>query len=666
MDYLVQIIIVLLNNLIIYCYLFLFKALINNNQFVIMLKYQKSNISSYRAFFNALQMQCDIFGQLPMFTILKKERFSTSFGAFSTLIIFGFCLLYLWIELEKLFNRSDPNVIQYDSQLLESSEIPLMNNNFTIAVTLSGLNTQPFKNVKRYFNISVNTCKRQRVFNKTDNTTQVIQQCQEYPIEACTVNHAVTDSQKEYFGKLQLGTVQCLQNEAWQANPPKLQGVLQAMEFQYLQIQVQICHNTTTYNECAPLEEIQDLARAGYYGIHLSDNLLQLNEFEQPFSQIQSMQQASFSLKTSRSIYQTLKQVQIITDDGFVQENRNSFFGLIQNQWREESSTYNNIFLINHFIYLDGKQSTYQRNYIKIQAILGKIGGFWNVAVLLFKIFVTPIVITLMNVHLVNKLFRFEINERSQLFKDEIKEESLSDINKSQTIYKEPSQQQYDVVNSNQKRKKPNKLQSNRRNQSEIQKYLTQSKQQLNLGIIDILLVAFCCKRKVKQQIRYAKTKCQHKLDVALIISKIYEFDKLKYVLFSNEQLNIFNCIPKPIIPADLFNRNVSDKMKALEQQKQYLFMLEDEMPMKLKLEQAFSSYKKLKNKKDKTYTDHQLLDFLDDDLVNLFENLSKNEDIIAKVNDDLSSVSNRDKLNSASLSRQLNVQLDISQISQY
>ncbi|CAD8051581.1 unnamed protein product [Paramecium primaurelia] len=626
-----------------------------------MLKYQKSNISSYKAIFNALQMQVDIFGQLPGFTILKKERFSTSFGAFSTLIIFGFCLLYLWIELAQLYNRSGPNVIQYDSQLIESSDIPLMNQNFTIAVTLTGLSTQPFKNVKRYFQINVNTCKRERIFNKTDNTTQVISSCQEYPIEACSLDHAVTESQKEYFGKLQLGTVQCLQNETWQRNPPKLQGVLQSIEFQYLQIQIQICHNTTTYNECAPIEEIQDLAKAGFYGIHLSDNLLQLNEFSQPFSQIQSMQQASFSLKTSRSIYQTLKQINIITDDGFILENRNSFSGLIQNQWREESSTYNNIFLINHFIYLDGKQSTYQRNYIKIQAILGKIGGFWNVAVLLFKIFVTPIVITLMNVHLVNKLFRFEINEKSQLFKDEIKEESLNDLNKSQTIYKESSQQQYDVVNSNLKKKKPNKLKSNRNIQSEIQKYLTQSKQQLNLGIIDLFLVSFCCKRKVKQQIRYAKTKCSQKLDVALIISKIYEFDKLKYVLFSNEQLNIFNCLPKPIIPADLFNRKVSDKIKALEQQKQYLFMLQDEMPMKLRLEQAFSSYKKIKNKVDKTYTDYQLLEFLDDDLVNLFENLSKND-----ANDDLSSISNRDKLNSASQSRQLNVQLDISQISQY
>ncbi|CAD8071675.1 unnamed protein product [Paramecium sonneborni] len=634
-----------------------------------MLKYQKSNTSSYKAIFNALQMQCDIFGQLPGFTILKKERFSTSFGAFSTLIVFGFCLLYLCIELANLLNRSDPNVIQYDTQLMERDSFdeqqfhPSYNSNWVKHLTIQKYK-QVFYNQGEYMQKRKGV-QQNRKHNQSYLIVKVFQyfRCKEYPIESCRLDHAVTDSQKEYFGKLQLGTVQCLQKDIWEANPPQLQGVLQAIEFQYLQILIQTCHNTTTFNECATIEEIQNLTNAGFYGIHLSDNLLQLNEFQKPFSQIQSVQQASFSLKTSRSIYQTLKQIHIVTDDGFILENQNQFTGLIQNQWREESSSYNNMFLINHFIYLDAKQSTYSRSYIKIQTILGKIGGFWNVAVLLFKIFVTPIVLTLMNVHLVNKLFRFEINEKSQLFKDEIKEESIYELNKSSTIYKEKSLKQYEFVNSNIKRKKNNQVELNPQKQSEIKKYLAYSKQQLNLGIIDLFLVSFCCKRKVKEQIRYAKTKCSQKLDVALIISKIYEFDKLKYVLFSNEQLNLFNCLPKPIIPADLFDRQVSDKIKALEQQKQYLFMLEDEMPMKLKLEQAFSSYKKLKNKQDKTYTDNQLIEFLDQDLVNLFENLQKKEDLSQKGSDDVNLFSSRDKQNCNSSFRQLNVQLEIDQM---
>ena len=83
---------------------------------------------------------------------------------------------------------------------------------------------------------------------------------------------------------------------------------------------------------------------------------------------------------------------------------------MISNQWREASENYNDNFIINHHIYLDEKQSTYSRNYIKFQTILGRIGGFWNVAALLFRIFITPIVLTIMNILLVNKLFRFEIN----------------------------------------------------------------------------------------------------------------------------------------------------------------------------------------------------------------------------------------------------------------
>lgn len=39
------------------------------------------------------------------------------------------------------------------------------------------------------------------------------------------------------------------------------------------------------------------------------------------------------------------------------------------------------------------------------------------------------------------------------------------------------------------------------------------------------------------------------KLDVQHIVSKIYEIDKLKHVLLTEDQLNLLDYIPKPAIP---------------------------------------------------------------------------------------------------------------------
>lgn len=45
------------------------------------------------------------------------------------------------------------------------------------------------------------------------------------------------------------------------------------------------------------------------------------------------------------------------------------------------------------------------------------------------------------------------------------------------------------------------------------------------------------------------------KLDVAYIIKKLHEIDKLKSILMTNEQVKLFNYIPKPLIPSDIFNK---------------------------------------------------------------------------------------------------------------
>lgn len=55
------------------------------------------------------------------------------------------------------------------------------------------------------------------------------------------------------------------------------------------------------------------------------------------------------------------------------------------------------------------------------------------------------------------------------------------------------------------------------------------------------------------------------KLDVTFIVSKLYEIEKLKQVLLTPDQLDVFNYLPKPLIPSELFEANFEFKVNELQ-----------------------------------------------------------------------------------------------------
>lgn len=64
--------------------------------------------------------------------------------------------------------------------------------------------------------------------------------------------------------------------------------------------------------------------------------------------------------------------------------------------------------MIQHYLVLDSRSTTYYRTYIKLQGIFSSVGGLWQLMFLLMSFVVSPIVKTMMNVRIANKLYRFE------------------------------------------------------------------------------------------------------------------------------------------------------------------------------------------------------------------------------------------------------------------
>lgn len=66
-------------------------------------------------------------------------------------------------------------------------------------------------------------------------------------------------------------------------------------------------------------------------------------------------------------------------------------------------------------------------------------------------------------------------------------------------------------------------------------------------------------------------------MDIAYILRKLHEIDKLKSILLTNDQLKLFNYVPKPLIPKEMFNIGFSSRTMQKSIRNDSLEILEDE-----------------------------------------------------------------------------------------
>ncbi|CAD8045298.1 unnamed protein product [Paramecium primaurelia] len=609
-----------------------------------MLKFQKKNQNQTQTCFKKVYGSMDLFGQPPAFKILKQEKFTTSLGFLFTVGISVVCVLYTIIQLDELYSQTGPRVTMSEEQVVDTSAYSLQMKNYTIGITMANISLGSLQTLGTHFTMTVQNCKRVRSIDPTTNKTVISQNCTIYPTEPCGQQHFVTDLQKAYFSKIKLGFVQCFNVEQWQNNPPQLQGTVQGTVYQYLQITIAQCKNTTNKTDCAPQEKIWKELQTGYYAVHLIDNLVQMKNPGTPFKDIINLQYTTFSNSTSKSIFQSFKITQSDTDIGYIMEDIQTEYGLVQSQNRESQDNYNNQFIVQHIINLDSRQASYNREYQKLQDIFGNVGGLWQILFLAMSALLQPVTSTFMNLQMANKLFRFENESNQEGLQAQQSSDSIDEIKENMKKSGSPTKvnvrgsQQFDLESRKSYTSKRSlggqksmsksvfvKSVDKVNNYKQMIQLLKKRKQSLNLSMRDIIIMSFGCRKKEKQLINYATEKFMNKLDIANLISKVYEIDRLKLILLNEQQQKLFNYLPKPIIPESLFGDDFHKKMKIVEQKQAYKVILQDEKPEFMRLQEAFVAYVKIQQKDEISEVDKKILDILDEDILELFENLHSN-----------------------------------------
>ncbi|CAK86087.1 unnamed protein product (macronuclear) [Paramecium tetraurelia] len=586
-----------------------------------MLKFQKPQTCTKHLTTQVIE-RFDFFGILPQFRILKRQKFSTPLGQILTILICFAYLYYIAHELLDLSNRDNPRVVFSELQPSNTSPLYFGNNNFTFVLTIANPQLSSLQTLNKYFTLNVQNCLRNRYLN-AEGVSQIDYNCSNIPLEPCQMEkHFSSQYQQDYFQKFKLQYMYCPSIDYWQQYPLQLQGYSQEDRFQFLTVTFSICKNTTNYQGCAPLEEINSQMQTGFFVMYLSDTLIQMHSPSKPYEDVISIQYSPFSLTNSKSIHSTFKVTETTTDYGILQTDNLLDTAIMQSTIKEDNVPYNQQYLVQNSIFLEQRRNQYQRSYLKLYTLLGQIGGLWQITIIFFNCLFYPVLFSSMNLAMANKIFRFESKESldldilsvaksvpigNQLNKSDVKDYP-GDVQKSENIQIRKSFAEFSKT------------------QQEIKKFLRKKKSSLNFTLIDNLKFLLGFKKDKQRQLKYAMNKIINKLDICQLITKFNELDKLKHILLNKDQLALFNYIPKPMIPYDMFDDNFEKKIKELEQKQEYKFILENEKPDVLRLDDAYEAYSKLIKKQELTQTDEAILQFMDDDIKRLFSRIYSNQ----------------------------------------
>ncbi|CAD8081335.1 unnamed protein product [Paramecium sonneborni] len=452
----------------------------------------------------------DIFGQSPNLTILNRNKYTSGLGFITSFMIGVFGFYFFVTEVVSMISKSKPAVYQTELSISETEPLILKNDNFTLAISIVNRFSEPLIGIDRYFQLNISQCGRYRIKDENSDKIFVNQNCTQIPIEPCNMSHFTTDIQKEYFSIIRMGGIQCINRKYLNENSLSLQGQITSWQFRYIFIQFTACQNTTKYKDCASQEEIETVLQSGYYNVYKSDYLATLDHPDQPYQEIITNEYTSFTLSTSKTISQLYKILQTTTDQGLIWEQIQHQSNIQQSEWREISDFYNKQYLIVHFIKLDYKLTNNIRTYVKLQTILGKLGGIFQIFIMIVAIILRPIIENFMKLEMVNSLFNFSDSFQTQKHSNVIIQQE-----KEMKIYTNQTQNQ----NQNHDLNK-NQL-NNKLNSSNIQTWL----------------IIFGCDKSKQKQFIIAKNKVNKNLEIVNILRKLQEIKILKKILLTNDQM---------------------------------------------------------------------------------------------------------------------------------
>ncbi|CAD8160951.1 unnamed protein product [Paramecium octaurelia] len=575
--------------------------------------------------------------------IQKKRQHQSLFGAMMTVLMFGCIITYIVNKFVQLGRRKEFQTLYSEVYYEEVPIYPLYSDNFTLQFAFQKENQKNYIDESVY---QVNAFIVNKVQSIVDNKTIQNFTKTEIPLTKCARIGITFEEIEEQLDNIDSNNTYCID---WNnISELSLTGTPEQQNYTYMYINFQSCVNDTTNDGsviCKSKEEIQEQLRRNYIQFQISSYNIDLRNYQQPNVPKVEEIQTTISSQVLKDITLFMQPITTLTEEGLLDElvRKDS---TIRYQKSQEIIDFNSDeALATVYIRLSNTENISYRIYPKLQDILAQAGGLWELLMLAFSIIVRPFSQMSFKMEIINSLFNFE--GQKQVDQEENKNKVFEKLNagqeniqtnendvsimlnqmKSKTSARFPrgrikaKTQKADAVNSIQTEKSSqifaNSPESDKMLQkginSAFRKFFSIATLKLKFSLFDYLKYLKCGKKEGKyKQLNYSISKLDKCLDILFIIDKLQEIDKLKMILLSKEQVQLFEFLPKPLITLDPTNQQYGENQ-------QYSSLLKPFKGLKEKSLEAQQVLDQLLENLDDPIT-NKLISLMDPNLIKLLQ----------------------------------------------
>ena len=458
----------------------------------------------------------DLFQQSPSFRINGKPRISLIFGRFFSVLILFF-VFYNAFQSD-LVNKTNPTVLQQVLQIAERPSINLKNEKFSIAFGV----VDDYSNFQIDLSIFSFTVTDIRVVN-----SQLVEE-NEVVFEKCEEAHFPQFPEK--YQSLALYNMSCLSND----NNITLKGYWDEEEIKYLSISMFACKNNTNNSICQSEESINEFFHLKYFEVYLIQNNFDMKNYDNPLSSKISAYYIGIEPGKRAQVSNFVKRTRILSDKNIIFSN----FDEINTYVYEQGETIlqkSQDQLLSFEFYSSDNINVFQRNYQKLYDLMASLGGIISPLMI-----ICSFVVAFINDWYINELILMRLYN--------VNEEKNQQI----TQIKPSTEKKRNILKSNKKR------------------LFTERKENNFLYLTLYEKIKFMMKprrffNKKEKAYQTLLKKAEHKMDLFEILLKIEQIQKIKYILFDEDQKKIFDAFSKKCLSLSSSNRKVKKNQYAYD-----------------------------------------------------------------------------------------------------
>ena len=450
-------------------------------------------------FFNAIGESIDLYSISPSsrFKYKHKQNFSTTIGQLFSIAIYALIITALVYFSQNLLYKTTSQTLTSDLLTPNPEAFPLSKENFFFAFAIQNTSN----NFLPFIDNQIYNIKAEMRIKKSNDFSAIPLQ-----IGECNSNDYPTNADlRDYFAINSMAGYYCIKN----FTDLELLGYWDSPTYKDLMFYVRPCRNGTSDVICKDQKVIDKIFDGGYFGSYLTTSVVDTSNYLKPVSYTPMNFYTRVSLKTYVFIELSLQHNEIQTDSGFLMEDINIVKGVTKSTERQSITIDPTDILFELMIKLDRIKKVHKRKYDKIQDVLANAGGIFNFLVVSGSIFIRQIVQFLYLESISYEIFDME-----------------------------------DINNDNNGKNKRNAC-------SHYQATSPGINNKFNLNFSKKIANffqrwSFNYFRKKLKLLHQADKQINLKMDITLIMNKLLELDKMKFLLFNKDQIKALQIMPKP------------------------------------------------------------------------------------------------------------------------